>query len=695
MKKYTVSVLTALMLTFSGCGGGGGSSAAPSTDGSSVSLFSLNEVVVSKQLNLPATTNDSDNDGMTDQAEIKYGYNPNDASSFPTEVAYNNADELKKVNIATGATVTYVNTTAGGVSLSWTNTATTNFVLHLEKQDSTVIYNGGHYINYADVSYNRFNLAGTEVLTGYFMEVNASSGYTIATHPTFTIDLNDYQIVGNVGDSANYISYTFKDFDDTNKALYRDFLKKVWPLMRERLGAPAESFNCEITNMGANSDYFMVVNSGRTFLSSTAFIPRLLVHEFIHAWKGNYLITSGADWEYDTKLSGFEESLAEGFAFEIIQDYTKAYPNDYATQVLLANKPHQYNSGITTTYDLFKLQRNTGAGDYWTLRGSDLYRYSSSATTMQIISKEYPHFYRDTQALIYQAINADKDWRPTRANILTIWQSVAPTVQGVALDKFLNALPVFQGTALTDGFYIQNLTKQFSTSGEQAFSLSYALNGREWWNINDTTFNSSMVPSGLNYVIGDDHWVYPDTQGEAYTYSIYTNNTTVKSGSSITSKSYINDKPANTGWDSTTDLQQANYDIGMYKAEIEFTKFAGQTGAKESFYFFGYKNQTLDTTKTNLAFGIDTVDTNLTMTLDIDGLVKKSVVKNSMGLFTYGNELPKGFTGVMSLTVDNSGQTCTYKRTLLDAVTYDNVYQHYYVVIDRDFDCIEDIYEDL
>lgn len=589
----------------------------------------------------------------------------------------------------------HVKSYAKGIRLFWQDNVETRYIYHLYN-GSTEIFRGGDTWNQILVDYQKYNLKGDEVLTAEFEEVNTTNTAFIRTVETISIDLSKYKYTQPVlGQSDNRISYTFKDFPADREATYRDFLKKVWPIMTRRLGPPAESFNCVITNMGHDSNYFMIIDDGRTFLSNTNFIPRLIVHEFIHAWKGHYQITTDKDWNYDDKLSGFEESLAEGYAFEIIHEFVKTYPNDSATKQLLSYKPYQYHSVDAVSYDLIKTQRNTGAGAFWTITGSEQYRYSAASITMGNIVREYPDFYKDTQAIIYATINNDNSWRPSRANIMAIWKQVAPTVQGIDLETYLNALPVFNGKPLEDGFYIYDMIRQYgSNRGDFQLAFTYSLKGSEWWNIRSENFNSSNLPTGLKYVVGSDGWVYPDTQFQNYSFDVSTNNSVVLHGNGVTAGHYYdNGNPSGTGWHTPTDLQQTKYAMGMYRLDISFDNFVNYTGAKESFYFFGTKDYNLSTSNTNLMIGIDTNMTDLTMTIDIDGLTAQNKVKNSMGLFTFGDELPKGYETVFNITVASADKTCTYKRALLDASTLWNTAEFFYVIQDKDFNCIEDIYE--
>lgn len=238
----------------------------------------------------------------------------------------------------------------------------------------------------------------------------------------------------SIGDPSNRISYTFSnDFPEEAESQYREFLKRVFPILYEYLGPPAETLNVSIENVREEDEAIEITDAGRTLLTDTSFIPRLIVHEMAHAWKGRYAITTDENWEYDFALSGFEEGTAEGMAFEVIHEYVRSYPNDTATLQLLEERPAQYWSRGTTFYDAIKNLRWTGAGDFWNPPSGADYRYSISATTVQMMVRENPHFMSEFMSLYYQAIREDSNWRPNREDVVNMWETVVPELNGYPL----------------------------------------------------------------------------------------------------------------------------------------------------------------------------------------------------------------------------------------------------------------------
>ena len=190
---------------------------------------------------------------------------------------------------------------------------------------------------------------------------------------------------------------------------------------------------------------FEIIDDGRIFLSDTNFLPRLIVHEFIHAWKGRYTIVSDENWNYDPSLSGFEEGMAEAMAFEIMQEYVRSYPNESATLETLGYRPHQYWAIYTTNYDAIKNVRWTGAGDFWTHTDGPPNRYTISAATVQMMLRENPNAIREFMSLYYETIRENPGWRPNRDDVIDMWDTLVPELNGYPLREYLDTLPVFNG----------------------------------------------------------------------------------------------------------------------------------------------------------------------------------------------------------------------------------------------------------
>ncbi len=664
---------------------------ATTTSTTTTTLRAINSTAPNEQtLYLTANLTDSDGDGMTDACENKYGYDPADAVSFPAEPALLDTG----IDIAGTGIGAYYEVFGDGIDIRWSNPAEGSYSLTLYN-GSQQLYYGGHYAESASVSYSSFGLAGSETLTGHFSQYNEDSSWA-ANHPEFTIDLSTV-VFPVVADVDHRIGYYFTDFDAETEQLYRDYLTRLFPLMYEMLGPPAETFNVNITHMGQGSSWFMITDGGRTFLSDGSYIPRLIAHELVHAWSGNYSITSDQDWNYDDALSGFEEGLGEGLAFELVHEYVRCYPNDYASLDLFSYRPWQYWSSRTTFHDLIKTERFTGAGAFWTDNGTESARYGIAASTVQTMVKANPDFMTEFRELYYARIKADSSWRPGRADIVDMWATVVPETNGVATADYLDALPVFQGRQLDRGLYIVATRRPYGTTGDQQFAIGYSVeDGRLWWGIASDQVGAYDLPDWLPYVSDADGYVYIDTQAQPFTVTVYDAAGSVAATLSEQTEydRYQDGGPTGFGWQMVEGLAMEDFALGLYRANVDFTDFSPEdSGASEDFYFFGYGGLSQDKDADYVIMvGVDGVASGQA-TITIEGSEHSESISDGLAVFS-SKAWPFDLEGKFPITVtDGQGQSRTYYRTLLEAGTTHGYYQQQFLIVDRNLNGIEDIFE--
>jgi hypothetical protein len=414
----------------------------------------------------------------------------------------------------------------------------------------------------------------------------------------------------------------------------------------------------------------MVVDNGRTFLSDTSFIPRLIVHEFIHAWKGRYLFTSDSDWNYDPPLSGFEEATAEGMAFEIIHEYVRSYPNDVATIQLLDLRPYQYWSNFTTCYDSIKNNRWTGAGNFGTHSSGHTYlRYSIAATTVQMMVKENPLFYKEVMNRYFSTINSDENWRVNREDLLDIWTEVVPEIHEHDTKEYIDAMPVFQGHKLDEGMYVLNLVRPYGGIGDQQFTASYVpKNGSVWWGVPKTEVNDFNLPDWVNWVPGTDLYVYIDMLDEPFTIDLYDAFSSLLNTYNYRTEIvvYPNGVPAGLGWKMTNDIAMENIPLGLYKETVTFDNYIPyDSGASEDFYIFGYDGLNQDRySEYVLMIGIDGVSDG-NMAIIIEGQEYTEPIVNGVAIFR-SLVWPFDMECEFPINVfDTCGNSHTYYRTIL------------------------------
>lgn len=643
---------------------------------------------------------DTDSDGMTDVAEQKYGFDHTDPQSFPSEPTLYTPPQYDINDLTESGIGAKYQFTPGALRLTWSNPGDgSNYILKLLNGNDQLIW-GGHYPESAELTYTDHNLSGTEILKGSFYHYS-DQGNFISQYPEFTIDLsNSTAEIIPVGHQDNRISYIFDNFSIESEQEYRAFLRRVFVILKDRLGPPAESFNIVIKNTGGNGSSFISIDDGRTMLTDESFIPRLIIHEIVHAWKGRYLYTSDSSWRYDEALSGFEEASAEGMAFEIVHEYVRSYPNDPATIQLLQYRPYQYWSSRTTYNDLIKHIRLTGAGDFWTPGsgyGARL-RYSIAATTYQEFVKAHPNFYKDTQKIYYDRINTDSTWRPNREDLIDIWKTVLPTVNGIPLPKYVDAMPVFNGHKLATGPYVLNQSRPYGEFGDKQFAIAYAnIYGKLWWGIkNDDNSALSQIPSWIDRFLSNDGYYYIDTQNQPFSIDIQD-----AAGNHYYDANFITNYdrrqdggPTGFGWKRATEVDHANFPVGLYKETVSFDNYIlHDINAKETFYFFGYQNFTQSkATDYVIMVGIEG-DQMLSATIEVNGIQYTESINNGVALFR-SNSWPFDLEGSLPITIENIyGQKRTYYRTIIEAGSIHGYFQYQYVIVDKNFNGVEDLYE--
>ena len=636
---------------------------------------------------------------MTDAAEHKYGFDPNDASSFPTEPELIAEAELQQHIIEGSVIDAYFEVDTGKIHIKWTNPEDGSYSLRLKTADSGEwnIYYGGHPRENASVDFDEFGLTGVETLSGGFTKYALDRNF-VERYSEFAIDLStvEFPDVPVVGVPYNRISYTFSsNFPRSAKALYREFLRRVLPILYEYLGPPAETFNVLINNEGEEDGAFVTVKGGRTLITDSDFVPRLIVHELVHVWKGSYSITSDDNWEYDTALSGFEEGLAEGMAFEIIHEYVRSYPTHFASVQLLDHKPTQYWSGGTTYYDAINDVRWTGAGDFWTHNGGQRKRYSVAATTVQMMVRENPNFMKEFMSLYYKTIREDSGWRPNREDVIDLWEAIVPEVNGYPLGEYLATLPVFNGRKLDEGAYVLETIRPYGISGGQQFALSYAIpDGRLEWGISENGLKD--IPEWINTSLGDDGYYYIDTQdsiffvevNDAYgkVYGTYDFRTEWER--------YPDGSPRGFGWLYADPLRMQNFPLGLYKETVTFTDYIEHDeGASADYHFFGLGDFRQDRINDYvIMIGVDGVPEG-TAHIVIDGESHTAPISNGVAVCR-SREWRFDMQGRFPITITNTKSVSrSYYRTLIEVGTLHDFFQHQFIIVDTDFAGIEDQFD--
>jgi len=644
---------------------------------------------------------DTDGDGMSDVAEKRYGYNPTDDTSFPT-VDFLAGPKPEVVYVPMVPEVIEglkIRVYEEGIDMVWD---LEKYRLILNNGEQSVFY-GGHGGLNADVNYPTFELKGNEVLRGAFREHDPQTYQSIRETEWFEIDLSDYPLPPkppvdlDLGSPDDKISFRFQNFDPELKDRYVEFLRKLMPILNDVLGHPAETFVCTIVDQGFEAGSWMSTDHGRTILADNSLPHRLFVHELIHAWKGKYAFTNtvGEDWGYSPMLSGFEET-AEGLAYEILHDYIEAYPNDDLSTSIIEWGSWNNWSSRASNYDVVKHQRFTGGGDFWTDPDSRVDRYNIAAMTIQTIQKHDEDFFKKMMSLYYDKIESDPNWKPNREDLVDLWASVVPYVNGIDTRTYLNATPLYNGKKL-EGFYPIIVQRPETTGGEQVVYGSYADGGGYlWWeNVREENFDEHNIPDWVGRFLHSGGSYVIDVQDQPFRVDV----TNIK-GESVLSYTGMSDdwkwpdgQPGTMGNLVLRELDPERFPTGLYKQRLEFTNYTQYTDKSSDgpFYFFGYEGFRQNTDEYVIFVGIDSQVAD-GVSIQLGDEIYTTNVENGCAIFR-SLGIPRNMEGKFTIHVTGGGKTNVYQRTLINAGSPTGDRQHQFLIIDEDFDGVEDLYD--
>ena len=258
-------------------------------------------------------------------------------------------------------------------------------------------------------------------------------------------------------------------------------------------------------------------------------------------------------------------------------------------------------------------------------------------------------------------------------------------------------MPVFNGKKLDQGLYVLPAIWTDGEAGNQRFALGYAIpDGTLWWGLLKDDDDLDDVPSWLPTSLSVDGRYYIDTQGSSFTVELFDAH-----GDNFATGRYRTEldrwpdgSPTGFGWKEANHLKMENFRFGLYKETITFTDYLKHDqGARESFYFFGLKDFKQDKNQEYvIMIGVDGVSSG-TASIRIQGETHSTTIHNGVALFR-SRAWPFDMQGPFSIRITNKqGVSRTYHRTLVEAGTYKGYFQHQFIIVDTDFNGIEDQFE--
>lgn len=264
------------------------------------------------------------------------------------------------------------------------------------------------------------------------------------------------------------------------------FVNRVIPIIRDVIGHPAKNdtltFVKDARYLGTN---IYIPDEHAVYSSFTSFNPRLLVHELVHAWKGKNILAADENWNYNPTLSGFEESMAEGIAYIVMNKYHLDFPNDTIASPQIYDSINGHDYEWRNLYQLI-------TEDFWSDSGGmglALERYYTGSAAIIKMWIEDPNVFKKFYRFYYLFLNRNRLVTPTRELVINIFDKVMGDVEGEDIRDWIDKQRIFDCE-------IQTGNKVFNKRLDRLYTEEYAVfnefyyyetfdTGSDWFKAND------------------------------------------------------------------------------------------------------------------------------------------------------------------------------------------------------------------
>jgi hypothetical protein len=298
------------------------------------------------------------------------------------------------------------------------------------------------------------------------------------------------------------------------RSRFSRFLSRMLPILKDLYGSPFRRWSITLVKNLGYSGSWIFVPSVLEIHSDGAWNPRLLAHEFIHAFRGQRTVTSDAGWNYSPTLSGFEEGFAEGLAYVAMNTYVARYCAQGDCSEADVPSYSFWYSWLESVYD-FANDSSLTCEHFWSDSGGTLKyyeRYLMAAAAVMRLETASPRFSRRFNEEYYARIRADDSYRPSREAVIAIIETVAPVLEGMKAREWVERQRIFDSrTPYGKRDWTTNYTPYNSVHEDRIKALYFLEtfpHGSEW---------AQLIPDCPLVPGGQGPWLYyrlHGTEGE-------------------------------------------------------------------------------------------------------------------------------------------------------------------------------------
>jgi hypothetical protein len=408
-----------------------------------------------------------------------------------------------------------------------------------------------------------------------------------------------HPVWANLGQPSNKVHIVFSSYGldaDGNvidgwsaeqRATISAFYGKMYPILVQLYGPPSTDVTVTLVKDLAYSGSNIFLPGANEIHMDINFYPQLFTHEVVHAFRNDYILTSGDTWGgYNSTLSGFEEGFAQAVSYEAMNQYFKAYPNDPA----LGGEKGPWDSSQDWDYDFQNMPEIRGT-DYWSdSTGTGIYwlRYEMGAAATRKINLEVPDYYKLFNQEYYRRINANHALHPTRALMVDIIKSITPQIEGQPAAAWINDNYIYYAKDVIGEKIFHNLQNYQTATNYFVFQNLYFTDtmwcGSEWacpndngdytyYHLNGSKGSGSLIGPDGKAVWSDNLLISPAQNPPAY-------NAIGNAEKDLATADTINPWPGGDPTNYVLGIKQ----FGLYKFNASFTDPVTKTQTSNSIY---------------------------------------------------------------------------------------------------------------